>query len=429
LWYKPLVAVLISLAAYNVISASSKSALLQWDLDLFLDTAIAYQKGADPYNPSEVYKVVPTNETLSMPWLYPPHHLLFFSALTKIDRTYVKYAWYGLKLLCCAFLFLIWWRIWGREAGALIFVIASFFIFRNPILTDLMAGNFSIFEQTFIWAGFLFILREKYFRYAVLTYLSSWWKWTLAVFILPVTFQSRKWVFIASLGILLFLFSLQNSLWFFEPWISFYPTFLLLMGKTQAAERLSISWDGNYISVLQGLNYLFQSPGIGAVIYILICMGVLGFSYLLMKPYLWKPFVREVFIRNFSYFTLTYAVLMPRFKTYNAILIIPGLLQCWILVKSNKVARNIFIYTLIAVSFSGVAYQRTDLITRLYNFRFSAALLIFWALFAYDLLGRTYPQWRNKLHSLRNIEKPEDDLSTSEGGTSLSSTPDSSTNT
>lgn len=177
------------------------------------------------------------------------------------------------------------------------------------------------------------------------------------------------------------------------------------MNETQATERLSTSWDGNYISVLQGLNYLFQSSSTGAAIYIFTSLIVLWLSYLLLKPFLWKPSSKTDLIKNFCYLSLVYSVLMPRFKTYNAILIIPALLQCWILIRTNKTAKYVFVGTLIVISFSGVAYQRSDWIARLYNFRFSAALLIFWALFAHHLLGKTLTPWQNKLRSLKNIAK------------------------
>ncbi len=390
LWYKAFVATLFCLIAQNFIATSIKYAELQWDLDLFLDTAIAYQNGANPYHPANVYAVHPTRETQTLPWLYPPHHLIFFRLLCSLDRSHAKLLWYCAKICAGLFLLIFWWRTWGQKAGMAIFLLCFHFAFRNPLLTDFMSGNFSTFEQFFLWIGVLSLLSNKNNLFTILTFISASWKWTLSIFIVATGFNQKKSKMIISIVITLGLIGLQNSLWLVSPWSTFFTSYIQLLSSNRISEWQSLSWDGNHFSVLYGLIYLFQSTQVGFFIWVGLSLLIGLYSFLSIQPYIWKQNNRATLLRLFCFLTLIYSALMPRYKSYNALILIPALLEGWMIVKSNPPRRTLFLIVLFSISWSGVITERKDLLAQIYNLRFTAAMLIFWGIYATHFLPLTF---------------------------------------
>lgn len=222
--------------------------------------------------------------------------------------------------------------------------------FGSPISYDLRAGNVSIVEQTLIWSGFFFLKDNRPAPFCLLILAASIFKWTPIVFLLLLLILKveRRWLYLAgsALGFLLTLavnyFSDPQRFVRFasaamardERGVDANPSILsLIKDGTEFTARFGVP-DG----VIHVLPYAIYLLVVGAVLLFTVrCFGFSGSSN-----------AKRHVILTIYMTCLMYALVMPRFKTYSFILLLPVAFY----IIRNCYSRGAFPLLFILVAFS-----------------------------------------------------------------------------
>ena len=183
---------------------------LQWDLEVYRAAGKAILGGGNPMD-------VVSGEGLKF---YYPITAWPFCALTAMfGKVNAYFLFLYVKVFALATLCWNWSRnciiphspLCSSVGPAWVLVFVCIFGFNGAIYQDLMSGNVAIFEQLFLWLGFVYALREKWGRYVFFVTLAASFKGVLFVFLgIPLVMAGLR-VRVLILGIVLLAAGL--SLW------------------------------------------------------------------------------------------------------------------------------------------------------------------------------------------------------------------------
>ena len=142
--------------AFLLSIAFSKAA--QWDFRCYYSAATACKLGLNPYD--RVVQAQLAGESV-VGFLYPPHTLFLFRPFTWFGLTTASLIFLALKVAAIFPLVFLWRRLFGLAEHTGLFLVFVALAFNATLLFDLRAGNLVIFEQLIIWAGFYGYLKEK----------------------------------------------------------------------------------------------------------------------------------------------------------------------------------------------------------------------------------------------------------------------------
>ncbi len=134
----------------------------QWDFRRFYFAGKLSLYGESPYDFSKMMSLFGNKLILQQPFLYPPHTVIFFRSLARIDLFHAYYVFFALKLVAYVILFFLWKKYLFPDSSLpfyLVFIVAS--MGSEAIRADLTAGNISVFLQVLFWAGVACLLRSK----------------------------------------------------------------------------------------------------------------------------------------------------------------------------------------------------------------------------------------------------------------------------
>jgi Glycosyltransferase family 87 len=259
------------------------------------------------------------------PFLYQPITLSFFKLFSSCSYHTAHIIWIGLKVICLIILVYLWKSKFLSEEPLWLFLLFVSIAFGFAVMQDLREGNISIIIQTLIWSGFYMIKRNRPVIFCILILLASVFRLfpIFLLFILPLLFGRRGWYY--SIASALVMIAVQLLQYVVDPslygqWIQALQTF---------AERGTSANPSSYalIGDIADLGTRFgMAQSIVTVtshiIYLMFISAVLIVSYKFIRQ---MKTQKNVDFAQILIFTscLVYALIMPRFKTYSFIFLIP----------------------------------------------------------------------------------------------------------
>jgi hypothetical protein len=296
----------------------------QWDLQTYYYGARAYQDGKNPYDRDVVSGIAET--PVRFRYVYPPHTLPVMGMLTRLPLREASLLWLALKGVLVCLLFWVWMRFLPgvAEPGYLLVAVLAF---NGAILSDLIAGNISLLEQVLLWSGFL-MLRKNLTASALLIAAASFFKVTYAFFlVLPLIVPGNRRGRAFALGLFFVLVPLAIS-GLVTPGL--FQAFLDNAGVL--ADPLERG-DNNpclFAFLLTLGDVLHQVTGMvvpaGAIIGLFVLHGMVLLVVVWRLVRAMPPSPDKVAASVFL-LTLLYPLLVPRFKDYAYILLVPAALS------------------------------------------------------------------------------------------------------
>jgi hypothetical protein len=299
----------------------------QWDLRIYHSAVKVFFEGGNYYD-FDLLK----EKGSHLPFGYSPYSIYFLLFLGILSFQKTALLWLGLKVVILIALFFIWKRIFydyfdDRHSWVLfcLFLVWSLRAFNRTIYMDLRAGNISIIEEFLIWSGILFLLyRGRYLLFGLCLLVSSFFKFlpiVLIGFVLIVGTGKMKdkirqlgIICLISLvvwgaGILIIPFE-------FREWTNFLRLIPFRSGEVGIINPAILPFIREIIGNI-GKAYEL-------ILYFLWVLIVLFISYFVSK-HIFKRDFSSLKKKKYLFFLwcLVYAIIMPRFKDYTFIFLLP----------------------------------------------------------------------------------------------------------
>jgi hypothetical protein len=286
----------------------------QHDFRTYYSAAQIYTLGGNPYDAGSLSPVA--GREVRFPFLYPPVTLQIWKLFSQFDFQTSYYLFLFLKLVSMAGLIVLWSGYFckGRTERSLM-LIFIIFAFHGTVLRDFNAGNISVFEQLFMWAGLFALLRERYSLSAVLFIIGTLSKPLTLLLFLPlslVVIRKRKWnFFAAAIGLFVFIHGLS---YYFEPGL-----FHEYINHARLITERGFENPSTYTFLQDVFDYLsahlqIHLSMLSFPFYIITAASVLIVGFAAMR----KLDLMDALILVL----LMYALIVPRFKDYSYILLI-----------------------------------------------------------------------------------------------------------
>ena len=310
-----------------------------WDFSAYYWAAKASIAGLDPYSVHDVSGIAGQE---IFPYLYPPLVTRLFYPLALLPPVFARLVYIGLQYLSLCLSFLIWKDI-IRYSGVKVDASRDFFAFRLLVLCfafnaalilNLRAGQVSIFENLFLWASVIAIIRSKYALFSVTVVLAALVKFTpvgLALFALIDKRQSvrNRVLNVVSTLSLFFLVQAFQLLFFGSEWDSFRAALSYLSPEFASslpaeAWRLAPSALQVLLSIepLNGGLMTALSLNSAHLIYALVlCLGLCAMVLICV----FKPLRHGTQFQNVIVLLLTISIVVciaPRIRDYSYIIMI-----------------------------------------------------------------------------------------------------------
>lgn len=313
---RPLLAGLLGLYALTaLLDLALHSDRYQWDFRSYYYAGRALREGLNPYELDSLSLVA--GKEIGFPFVYSPLVLPLLSWVSRLPFATAYCLFLAAKVVALGGLLWLWSSFLGRDADLLFFLLCAFG-FGGTIFADLAAGNISIFEQVALWGGFVALARGRPAWFSLLVILASVFKLTpiafLVLLIIPGE-RARPAMFLGATGAFV---GLQGLTYLLGPGL--YRDFLLT--TTQLDDRGIIN--PSVLALLRDLSDLLggkgvrvPASGVWAVYAAFACAVVLVMWRLFRRN---RPSDQRVTV---VLVCLAFALIMPRFKNYAYILLLP----------------------------------------------------------------------------------------------------------
>ena len=313
----------------------------QRDFATYYYASLAYSRGLNPYD------TAPQGIPEHLMFVYPPHVLPLFGWAPALAYPDARLAWLLLKGVFLAALLLAWRKM--LKPPDLFFYAFAALAFNAAILIDLSTGNVAIVEQAFLWGGFLALADDRPLVFALLVAASAVFKVTNGLFLLLLLFlPPRKGALPFASGILAIGAPLAIS---FAGWPRLFESFL--------ANGRVLLWPGERGSSnpclwacladtrdLIGSHTGWTLPDSAVkLLFALHAVAVLAVTARLILN-LTRSGIPNRRILAVSLACLAYPLVVPRFKDYSFIQLIP---PAYILLRgagTRRIESALFVFIL-----------------------------------------------------------------------------------
>jgi hypothetical protein len=343
---------LVSLLATVWIVLARHPGTYQWDLQTYYYGARAFEEGKNPYDREVLSAIADT--PLRFRYVYPPHTLPVMRILTEFSLRGASLFWLVIKGILICILFRVWSRLLPgiAEPGYLLLAVCAF---NGAILSDAISGNISLLEQAFLWGGFL-MLRKNLTASALLIAAASFFKVTYALFlVLPLIVpgaEGRRRAFV--LGVFFVVAPLVLSAVVTpELFRAFLDAGGVLADPLERGENnpCLFAFLLTLADVVREVTGWAVPAGAVVGLFALHATALVAVSWRRLRivrraggP---DPLVSMVLL-----LTVLYPFLVPRFKNYAYILIIPAALSLVLRGGTGGRERWLLIFILVAPTFS-----------------------------------------------------------------------------
>ncbi len=298
------------------------------------------------------------------------------------------------------FLLIFIWRVFflKDEVDALFYPFCLL-AFGGTIFVDLYAGNISIFEQLLIWSGLLFFQKGRLALFCIFVGIAALFKVFPGLFLFALLLtddRHRNSYLIVSLALVGAAMAASALL---SPGL--FTDFLVKAGGLDERGIINPSTLALSRDVMESLCtklHLSLPSWTGTGVFLLVCASILSLTWFAIKGKLpnlkCNPRV-TVFL-----LTLVYALVLPRFKDYSYILLIPA---AYFILK-QPIKLNLYPSALIIfLMFSPRLPPPADVFYKLSQQYFALILAFFiWGLFLYSIEygGTGFPQDSSKTYGV-----------------------------
>ncbi|MBD3298720.1 MAG: DUF2029 domain-containing protein, partial [candidate division Zixibacteria bacterium] len=328
-WILRIVLALFSLYVLGEIATNIE--MRQWDFRSYYYAAEIDADGGNPYNLHDLNRRA--KEETVLPFMYPPITLPFFRLFAAMSFNAAYYVWFVFKLLLAAALIWIWRRYFFPAVDRDLFAWFMLLGFGAAVYIDLVTGNITMLEQVLIWAGLVALLRERLAVFAIAIILASLFKFTPMLFLLllPLLHGRRGWMwavgsagaFVAVLGV--------SYLFDTESWRAFLISVPMADEPGRMGNPSILSLARDIVAITTMKTGLVLGNAVAYVLYAIVGVFVVGLSVQHVRGS--RATQRPDWPTIAIYLAcLVFALIMPRFKTYSFILVVPPAL--YILTRS-----------------------------------------------------------------------------------------------
>jgi hypothetical protein len=321
----------------------------QWDFRTYYYAAEAQQRHLDAYNVDILSQLA--GEKLTLSYVYPPLTLWFFRLFKLVDFSVASQGFLILKFILLAALIVLWMKYFLEGEDLVLFLWFATLAFSSTIYWDLVAGNIGLIEQALFWGAILALMRRRLAIFTAAIVLISFFKFTHIVFLgLPLLVWKRPALKYTLVGVACFLLYLYANHYFaaddFNSFLSVAAN-LDERGEVYNHALLPFLRDCFDRAVLADLL-----PPLPRLVPDLLYVGtVVGLLAITWRAYRRRP--RQELDRNgmlemIFLACITYAVVMPRMKSYSFVLLIPP--AYYVLRKCLKAEAFIFVFILLSLT-------------------------------------------------------------------------------
>lgn len=367
-----LVVVVAALGARGAVGGAA-----QWDFRIHYCAARAFELGLDPYDITDVNRVNGTPYPIPPGHGYPyhPYTLWYFSAFTAfpLDTATLVYLLYNVALVLL--LVAVWQKFFLQEpVKILTFSICLVFAFNSSLLVALKAGNPAIFEAAVVWGALVFFVQNRPVPFLLLVSLIGFWKGTpfaLAplVLLMPGGWKNLKALFVVFGGV--------AAVWL-SPLVLQPGVFRRFWSYASAVRETGLN---NPCSFAFFTDLYPNWPLLATFVYGIWVIGLVLAFLAVARKLRWEEHRVELAFLAL----LTYALIVPRFKDYAYVQLLP---VSYFLITRRL---ELLFFSLFGLFSSGV--QLPDLVAKYHPF---LSAVVHWGALA-ALLTRPADGWIPRL--------------------------------
>lgn len=291
----------------------------QWDFRTYYVSTKTFESGLDPYNNKDVNYINNTPYIIPSAQTYPYHPFTFpyFQIFTRFSypQALKIYMLYNLLLI---FLLIYLWKIFlfPEKLNVLIFLMILLFSFNSAIFRGLTAGNPAFFESTIIWLALIALMKEQRFIFLILISIISFFKGTPLILTFMFFFLPAKQ---KNIQIFLLFLTTFITIWLSPLWFApqMFRNFWAYASNVREIGIINPCFYALAQDLLQiiAINTRWIINGV----YGIWILGIFSIYIFLIRGLNWKE--NKLMIVLFT--LLTYALIVPRFKDYAYIQLLP----------------------------------------------------------------------------------------------------------
>ena len=301
---------------------------IHWDYQTRYLAAKMVLAGANPYNSQQMSYFA--GEKIVYPYVYPPPTLLFSIAFSFVDYPSSSLMYLLFQIACFLGLIFMWHTFFFKEKTDDLFLPFCVLAFNYTVLRDIRAGNVSIFEQLILWSAFYFFIKNRSRLFTYLVVIASSFKLTPMAFVGVGLFsQNKQRIYFTLLGVGLFISYFAAS-YVLAPKLSadYVDNFIFTLAE-KGGERGAVNPSSQALinDVVSFFTVVILGVGWQNLYGLPFYLAYLAFVYFLSKPVfinLLKSNKVGDKLKLVLFSTLVYAIVIPRFKDYSYILLIPA---------------------------------------------------------------------------------------------------------
>jgi len=321
----------------------------QWDFRTYYYAVTTQVSGGNPYDVNQLNHY---SDGLTVPpFLYPPPTLLFFRPFASVPFSTAYNLWFALKLLLAAGLIYLWRKYFFPEEDGLTYAVFLLLAFGATFYIDFVTGNVTILEQALFWLGIVFLLRGRPLEFCIALVLSSAFKLTPVVFVLllPILNIRNAWKYVA--GTVAAAAGATALSYFLNPiaWGEFFK-------RVSAADEAGNLGNPSTLSLFRDIaksiadKWATTFPdAVPLIVYGAAVAIILRISFQAVRRIRRGSSADTAQVIVFLS-CITFALIMPRFKTYSFMILLPPAL--YVLRRSANLPAFAVLVALLALTVS-----------------------------------------------------------------------------
>lgn len=289
-----------------------------WDFRSYYTAAEAHRQAADPYDLNVLSEIA--GDAIVYPYTYPPATLFAFRPFLWLDYETASLVFLALKVLAYGALLLLWGRVLPWPGAGLALLVMIPLAFAGAAQVDLRSGNLAVFEQLLIWLGLTNFMRGKALSFVLYILLAASFK-LLPLALLLLVFckdgSGRPRGLDLAAGAMLLAIALHYVL--SAGLMDSYMDSMGIRDERGSINPCSFAFWGSLLHFFAGPELAAPESWLRWLLYLL--GACLVFVTGARRVWIKLPKDRLAAILTAS---LTYALILPRFKDYSYLLLIPA---------------------------------------------------------------------------------------------------------
>lgn len=360
----------------------------QWDFRTYYYAAATDAAGGNPYDVVQLNRH--SNGLTVPPFIYPPPTLWFFRPFAAMPFATAYYLWFALKLLLGAGLVYLWRQYLFPEEDGFVYALFLLLAFGATFYIDLVTGNVTVLEQALFWAGVVLLLRGRPLAFCVTLVLSSVFKLApiVLVVLLPLLNVRNAWKYLggtvaAAIGAVTLSYFLNPAAW---------GEFVSRISAADEAGNLgNPSTLSLFRDIVTSIGDKWATTLPDALPVALYAVAVVAIIWISLHAY---RRIRGAAPDDTNrivvfLFCIVFALVMPRFKTYSFMLLLPPAL--YVLRRSANLSAFGFLVAILALTAS-TPFPVSPYLRMFWMYYPLLLSFLIWALMLHWVNARTRPE-------------------------------------